>query len=200
MRRLIPIFFAFILFSACAGMQTEPARQLTLEESLRLAEKAGAGKKISDLSQETSIQDTDEVLIRRGSNNYRAQVQHLPSANPSDQFNKIKNTYYVSTNVSITDHADTAQSGSIADVITNEMSGVHGDIILPGNKTYQIKQTLTIPATARLMRQKGASIDTDITIRSANYKWTLSSSGTSEYYLEASGGVNRGINGPDDVA
>ena len=159
-----------------------------------------AGTKISNLSPETNIQDTDEVLIRRGSNNYRAQVQYLPSANPSDQFNKIKNAYYVSTNVSITDHADTAQSGSIADVITNEMSGVHGDIILPGNKTYQIKQTLTIPATARLMPQKGASIDSDITIRSANYKWTLSSSGTSEYYLEASGGGNPGINGPNDVA
>ena len=198
MRRLIPIFFAFILFSACAGMQ--PAKQLTLEETLRLAEEAGAGKKISDLSQETSIQDTDEVLIRRGLNNYRAQVQHLPSANPSDQFNKIKNAYYVSTNISVTDHADTAQSGSIADVITNEMSGAEGDIVLPGNKTYQIKQALTFPATARLVPQNGAIIDTDISIRSASYQWTLSGSGTSEYYLEASGGGNPNINEPDDVA
>ena len=159
-----------------------------------------AGTKISDLSQETNIQDTDEVIIRRGSNNYRVQVQHLPSANPSDQFNKIKNAYYISTNVSITDHADTAQSGSIGDVITNEMSGVEGDIILPGNKTYQIKQALTVPVTARLMPQKGAIIDTDISIRSASYQWTLSGSGTTEYYLEASGGGDPGINGPDDVA
>jgi hypothetical protein len=189
-----------ILFSACAGMQPEPARHLTLEETLRLAEEAGAGKKISDLSQETNIQDTDEVIIRRGSNNYRAQVQHLPSANPSDQFNNIKNAYYVSTNASVTDHADTAQSGSIADIITNEMSGVQGDIILPGNKTYQIKQALTIPATARLMPQKGAIIDTDVSIRDANYKWTLSGSGTSEYYLEAAAGGNPNINESDDVA
>ena len=159
-----------------------------------------AGTKISDLSQETNIQDTDEVLIRRGSDNYRAQVQYLPSANPSDQFNKIKNAYYVSTNASITDYADTAQSGSIADVITNEMSGANGDLVLPGNKIYQIKQSLTIPATAQLMPQKGAIIDTDISIRDAIYKWTLSGSGTSEYYLEASGGGNPNINEPDDVA
>ena len=200
MKRLIPIFFAFFLLSACAGMQPEPARQLTLEETLRLAEGAGAGKKISDLSQETNIQDTDEMVIRRGSDNYRAEVQYLPSANPSDQFNKIKNAYYASTNASVTDHADTAQSGSIADIITNEMSGAQGDIILPGNKTYQTKQALTIPTTARLMPQKGAIIDTDISIRDANYKWTLSGSGTNEYYLEATTGGNPNINEPDDVA
>jgi parallel beta-helix repeat protein len=159
-----------------------------------------AGTKTSDLSQETSIQDTDEVIIRRGSNNYRAQVQHLPSAQPPDQFSKIKNAYYVSTNASITDHGDTAQSGSIADVITNEMSGAQGNIILPGNTTYQIKQALTIPTTAQFLPQKGGIIDTDISIRDANYKWTLSGSGTNEYYLEAAAGGNPNINEPDDVA
>ncbi len=127
-------------------------------------------------------------------------MQNLPSANPSDQFNRIKNAYYVSTNASITDHADTAQSGSIADIITNEMSGAQGDLVLPGNKTYQVKQALTIPVTARLVSQKGATIDTDMSIRSASYQWTLSGSGTNEYYLEASGGGNPNINEPDDVA
>ena len=123
-----------------------------------------AGTKISDLAQETSVQDTDEVVIRRGTVNYRAQVQHLPSAQPPDQFSKIKNVYYVSTNASITDHGNTAQSGSIADVITNEMSGTEGDLVLPGNKTYQINQAFTVPATVRLILQRGAKIDTDYSL------------------------------------
>jgi len=38
-----------------------------------------------------------------------------------------------------------------------------------------------------------------ITIRSAGYKWTLSGSGTSEYYLEASGGGDPSLEDPDNV-
>ena len=38
-----------------------------------------------------------------------------------------------------------------------------------------------------------------ITIRSAAYKWTLSGSGTNEYYLEAIGGGDPGLEEPDNV-
>jgi len=51
------------------------------------------------------------------------------------------------------------------------------------------------------LRVGSDAVDTDhyYSIRSASYQWTLSGSGTNEYYLEASGGGDPEIDQPDDV-
>lgn len=66
--------------------------------------------------------------------------------------------------------------------------------------TYQFKRSLAIPVNIEVEVEAGAIIDTDQSIRSSTYKWTVSGSGTSEYYLELAAGGNPGIQQPAHIA
>lgn len=100
------------------------------------------------------------------------------------------------------DHADNTFANGIADVSVDQIgTSTAGTIVLPGNFTYDIKKTgLTIPFEHSLVFDNNAVLDTDFGIvESGTYQWTLSASGTSEYYLEANGGGDPSINQPDKV-
>lgn len=106
----------------------------------------------------------------------------------------IYRRWYVSPDNSITDHANASTTGSIA-WVQAQISTNQAIIELPGNKNYQIKNNLTLNDSLRIMRQMGAIIDTDFSIRDSNYEW-YKNGATNEYYLQALGGGNPNINMP----
>lgn len=65
---------------------------------------------------------------------------------------------------------------------------------------WSLTQSHTFTANMFLHIPPGCSIDTDMSIRSADYIWTLSGSGTDEYYLQATGGTDPGLSEPWGVA
>ncbi len=70
-----------------------------------------------------------------------------------------------------------------------------------GNTTvYQLSTDETITDNLGLIIDIGAILNTDLSIRTASYKWTLSGGGVSEYYLELAGGGDPGISSPSHVA
>ena len=89
-------------------------------------------------------------------------------------------------------------STTIADAITGVGANNAELWFSPG--TWSITQNHTFAATSLVKMPKGAVFDTDISIRSATYKWTASGGGVNEYYLELAGGGNPGINQPSVVA
>lgn len=107
----------------------------------------------------------------------------------------IYRRWYVSPDSSITDHANASTTGSIA-WVQAQIGSSPAIIETPSNKTYQIKNNLTLNDNILYQPQMGAIIDTDFSIRDSNYQWDLSGSGTSEYYLQASGGGNPNVNQP----
>jgi len=110
----------------------------------------------------------------------------------------IYRRWYVSPDSSITDHGNASTTGSLAWVAA-QISSSPAVIEMPGNKTYQIKQNVTLADNILYHPQPGAIINTDFSIRDSNYQWNLSGSGTGEYYLQASGGGNPNINQPATV-
>lgn len=99
---------------------------------------------------------------------------------------------------SITDHGDVSVQGSLA-WISDQAGSDEVNIRLPGNHVYQLKQNFTLPSTQTLCPDRGAMLDLNYSIREASYQWTESGSGTSEYYLEAAGGGDPGIEEPASV-
>ena len=65
--------------------------------------------------------------------------------------------------------------------------------------TWSLTQSHTFGSNLVVNLAPGAIIDTDMSIRSATYKWTKSSSGTNEYYLEDAGGGDPGVSEPSKV-
>jgi len=65
--------------------------------------------------------------------------------------------------------------------------------------TWSLTQSHTFGTNLVVNMAPGAIIDTDISIRSATYKWTASGSGTNEYYCELAGGGDPSINQPAKV-
>lgn len=110
----------------------------------------------------------------------------------------IYRRWYVSPASTITDHANASTVGSLA-WVQAQVSSNSAIIEAPGNKTYQIKNNLTLNDNILYRPQMGAVIDTDFSIRDSNYQWDLSGSGTNEYYLQAAGGGNPNINSPGFV-
>lgn len=109
----------------------------------------------------------------------------------------IYRRWYVSPDSSITDHGNASTVGSLAWVAA-QISTSPAVIEAPGNKTYQIKQDLTLADNIFYQPQPGAIIDTDFSIRDSNYEW-YKNGATNEYYLQASGGGNPNINMPSIV-
>lgn len=66
--------------------------------------------------------------------------------------------------------------------------------------TYQLSTDETIPFNINTIIEKGAILNTDLSIRSAAYKWTASDNGVSEYYLELAAGGDTGISTPSHCA
>lgn len=64
---------------------------------------------------------------------------------------------------------------------------------------WGLTQSHTFGSNVIVAVAPGAIIDTDMSIRSATYKWTRSGSGTGEYYLELAGGGDPGLNQPSKV-
>lgn len=69
--------------------------------------------------------------------------------------------------------------------------------LAPG--TWSLTQSHIFGANVIVTVAPGAIIDTDMSIRSATYKWTLSGSGTAEYYLELAEGGDPGLSEPSKV-
>lgn len=76
----------------------------------------------------------------------------------------------------------------------------------PGNDGYDIFQTrktsvlfCTVTGAGRVGIHPTGGADTVVSIRSASFQWTVSASGTSEYYLEASGGGDPGLNATPQI-
>jgi len=65
---------------------------------------------------------------------------------------------------------------------------------------WTLQQSHTFSSNMFLHIPPGCSFDTDMSIRSASYIWTKSGSGTNEYYLQAVGGGDPGINEPWGIA
>jgi Pectate lyase superfamily protein len=106
----------------------------------------------------------------------------------------IYRRWYVSPDTSVTDHGNASTTGSLAWVAA-QISTSPAIIEAPGNKTYQLKQSLTLADNISYQPQPGAIIDTDFSIRDSNYEW-YQNGATNEYYLQASGGGNPNINMP----
>lgn len=104
--------------------------------------------------------------------------------------------WIVSTDASITDHGDSSDTGSLAWVMS-QAGANEVNIRMPGNHTYALQQDVTVPATATLKPDRGAMLDLNMSIRSGTYRWTLSGSGTNEYYLELAAGGNPNIDEPN---
>ena len=96
-----------------------------------------------------------------------------------------------------TDQADTTTAKSLAKIIS-DISGASVDIRLPAG-TYYIWRNYTVPATIKLKPDIGVTLTPYRSIRETAFKWTKSGSGTSEYYLELSGGGNPGVYDPSSV-
>jgi len=89
-------------------------------------------------------------------------------------------------------------SSVLEDLMTDVGASDRVAVFLAPGK-WQITKDQTITGNLVLFMPPGAYFDTDITIRSSAYKWTLSGSGTNEYYLEASAGGDPGINQPSSI-
>ena len=140
---------------------------------------------------------TSNVTIYNSGNNttdgYQAIIYYKGDLNAYG--NSLYRAWIVSADSAITDHGDATDSGSLA--WCEAQAGANNvDLRLPGNHTYSLQQNVTIDDGKRLRFDAGAVVDTDMSIRSASYQWTASGSGTSEYYLEASGGGNPSISTP----
>ena len=140
---------------------------------------------------------TSDVTIYNGDNDtsetYELIIYYKGDLNAYG--NSQYRAWIVSAGAAITDHGDATDSGSLA--WCEAQAGANNvDLRLPGNHTYAIQQNVTIDDGKRLRFDAGAVVDTDMSIRSASYQWTASGSGTSEYYLEASGGGNPSISTP----
>jgi len=72
----------------------------------------------------------------------------------------IYRRWYVSPDASITDHGDTADTGSLAWVV-DQIGATPSTVELPGNKTYLIQTTLIIPDNIHLIPQEGAIFTDD---------------------------------------
>ena len=72
----------------------------------------------------------------------------------------IYRRWYVSTNAAITDHGDTADTGSFAWIL-DQIGANQATVELPGNKAYTIQTTVTVPANINLIFQKGAVLTDD---------------------------------------
>lgn len=92
------------------------------------------------------------------------------------------------------------QGGARGDGTTDDRSALNtNDTDADGNEpaylpqgTYVVGSDLTLSADWVFAAEAKLSID-KFSIRSASYQWTASGTGTSEYYLEASGGGSPGI-------
>jgi len=65
--------------------------------------------------------------------------------------------------------------------------------------TWQLTQSHTLTSNIFLNIPPGAIFDTDMSIRSSSYIWIKSTSGTNEYYCQATGGTDPGLSEPTDV-
>jgi hypothetical protein len=106
--------------------------------------------------------------------------------------------WIVSPDSAITDHGAVGTTGSLAWVLS-QAGADEVNVRLPGNHTYALQQDVTVAANITLKPDRGAFIDLNYSIRSASYWWTASGSGTNEYYLEATGGGDPGIEEPENV-
>lgn len=95
------------------------------------------------------------------------------------------------------DQANPATAKSIASIIAG-VSGGPIDLRLPPG-TYNIWRNYTVPATVRLMPDKGAIIYPWRSVRESAFQWTASAHGTAEYYLELSGGGSPSVYEPSSV-
>jgi len=98
------------------------------------------------------------------------------------------------------DQGATGDGKSIKAYVDN-IGSDSGTIVLRHNSggattTYQLSTSETIPSNITLEIENGTVLNNDISIRNADYKWTASGSGTSEYYLEAAAGGDPGISEP----
>jgi len=111
-------------------------------------------------------------------------------------------TYY--PNASETDQGATGNGRTIKAYVDAIGTDKKATIKLTHNNTgntttYQLSTSETIPSNITLEIEHGAILNNDISIRNADYKWTASGSGTSEYYLEAAAGGDPGISEPSDI-
>jgi len=72
----------------------------------------------------------------------------------------IYRRWYVSTDAGITDHGDTADTGSFAWVL-DQIGATPATVELPGNKVYLISTTLAIADNIKLIPQMGAILTDD---------------------------------------
>jgi hypothetical protein len=97
----------------------------------------------------------------------------------------------------VTDQANPLTAKSLAKIIA-DLSGASVDLRLPSG-TYYIWRNYTIPATIKLKPDNGVLFTPWKSIRETTYKWTASSHGTSEYYLELAAGGNPLVYEPTSV-
>ncbi len=93
---------------------------------------------------------------------------------------------------SITDQAEPSIPRSLG-WIAARIGSAHAEIRMPGNHLYQLKQNLALASNISLRMDAGAIIRTWYSIRSVDYRWVATGTGTDEYRCEAAGGGNPGV-------
>ena len=145
-------------------------RFLTIAAALIMLAAAGAwAADITDLSGITGKVGQEDINYGSGQSTDTFSVPtydggtdtytKVPSPN-AGAHSIIKNRWYVSTSVTVTDHGDDSVAGSLAWII-GQVSTDNQAVELPGNTTYTVSTDLTVPANVTLVFQRGAALSVD---------------------------------------
>ena len=89
--------------------------------------------------------------------------------------------WIVSPDTSITDHGDATDEGSLAWVLATLSGEV--SVRLPGNHTYQLLQSVTVPTGVTVRPDRGAIIATQLSVAGGGAAWTVVSGSIYEMTL-----------------
>jgi len=109
--------------------------------------------------------DPELIWVEKGTTNF---VVKCNGNNTTDTFDaviyylgdinsyggSIYRKWYVSTDAAITDHGDTADTGSFAWVL-DQIGAAPATVELPGNKSYTITTATAVPSNVNIISQKG---------------------------------------------
>lgn len=149
---------------------------------------------IGDISVE---QGTSSFTVRCSaanmSDSFKAELSYIGDADAYG--GTVYREWIASPDPSITDQAKPSIPRSLG-WIAARIGSAHAEIRMPGNHLYQLKQNLALAANVSLRMDAGAIIRTWYSIRSVDYRWVATGTGTDEYRCEAVGGGDPGIVAP----